>query len=79
MNKNKKVSFSDDVVDFIKSHNMLSRSSTRYNNSLAIYWDTCKYIETDDPNIFEVIFENDLLDDFVENRRKLKNETEDNI
>jgi len=78
MEKNKTLWFSDEVVDFIKSHNALSRASKKYNSSLTIYWNNCKYLETDNPNVFEVIFENDLLDEIVENRRKLKDEQRDN-
>lgn len=70
MESNKKIVVSIEVADFIKSHNAIYNSSQKYNTSIAVYWNECKYIETEDPNIFEVIFPNDLISEFVENRRR---------
>jgi hypothetical protein len=74
----KNIWVSNEVRDFIVSHNCMSFSSEKYNSTSTVYWDNCKYVETEDPNVFELIFENDILAEFVDNRRRLRDEKENN-
>lgn len=74
----KKIQVSDEVSNFIKLYNCISIHSKKYKSTSTIYWNDCKYIETEDPNVFEVIFETDIISDFLDNRRRFLDETTDN-
>lgn len=76
--KNNKIIVSDDVREFIISCNCMSLASEKYKSISTMYWDNRKYIATEDPNIFEVIFEEDINFEFLNNRRRLEDE-ENNI
>lgn len=74
----KKIKVTDEIANFIKNHNCISRYSEKSNKRYSLYWNTCKYLETDDVNVFEVIYdEKELLKMFVDLHKK--NETENNI
>lgn len=70
----KKVWVSDEVADFIRNHNCISMHNKKNDLRTTIYWNNCKYIETEDNNVFEVLFENDVLSGFINGRH----EKEDN-
>ena len=79
MEQNKKIWVSDEIADFIKSHNTIGHYSSKYKTQITMRWNECKYIDTEDPNVFEVIFPDEFLDEFLENRRIIKDyETKDN-
>jgi len=72
MEKNKKIYVSDEVADFIKQHNSEFVISDKTGKRISLYWDECKYIQTEDDNTFEVIFPRELTSELLFNR--LENE-----
>ena len=56
MEKSRKILVSDEVADFIKSYNAESIHSQKTDKSVTIYWNECKYISTEENNVFEIIF-----------------------
>lgn len=72
MEKNRKIQVSDEVADFIKNYNAESIHSKKSNKWVSIYWNECKFIQTEDDNTFEVIFPRELHSELLNNR--LENE-----
>ena len=70
MEKNRKILVSDEVADFIKSYNAESIHSQKTDKSVTMYWNECRYISTDEDNIFEVIFPRDINSELLNNRLK---------
>lgn len=72
MEKSRKILVSDEVADFIKQHSSEFVISDKKGQRISLYWDECKYIQTEDDNTFEVIFQNNIHSELLFNR--LKNE-----
>ena len=68
MEKNKKIYVSDEVANFIKNSNAESIHSQKTDKYITIYWNECKYISTDEDNVFEVIFPRELHSELLINR-----------
>lgn len=65
---NNKIQFSDEVSDFIKSHNSINIFSKKLDKHVSLYWNECKYIPTENDNTFEVIFPKELYSEIINNR-----------
>lgn len=70
MDKNRKILVSDEVADFIQSYNATSihSKSSDTDKRITLYWNDCKYISTDEDNVFEIIFPNDFISEFINKR-----------
>ena len=92
---NKKITLSDDIIDFI---NMFNKIQTRTSNSEGnektseISWINCYFKSTDEYNVFEVLTEIDLVDHYcksneitdkrvssITKKHNIKYESENNI
>lgn len=80
MEKNKKIHVSEEVANFIKSYNAMSKYNQKTNKRITTYWNECTYVETDEENVFEVIFPNNVLSELLDWRLEkiTNNETQDN-
>ncbi len=78
MEKNKTIHVSDEIAEFIKNHNQVSVYSKKLDKRYNLHWDHCKYIETEDPNVFEVIYPNDELGELLNNRLRLDEASNNN-
>lgn len=78
MEKNKKIYVSNEVADFIQSYNAMSihSKSSDTDKQITLYWNDYKYISTDEDNVFEVIFPNDFISEFI--NKRLDNESNSN-
>jgi len=68
MEKNRRIFVSDEVSNFIKSYNSESIHSQKLDKQVAIYWNECKYISTEEDNVFEIIFPNNIHSELLNNR-----------
>ena len=65
---NKKIQVSDEIADFIKQHTSEFVISDKSGERISLYWNECKYIQTEDDNTFEVIFPRNLTSELLFNR-----------
>jgi len=68
MNNNIKIYVSDEVSEFIKSYNCETINSEKLDKYKSIYWNECKYISTEDDNVFEIIFPSTINSELLNNR-----------
>lgn len=68
---NNKLYLSNDVVDFMTSFNMLKSLSK--NGECTIYYIDAIFKATDDPNVFEIIHQADLIENYAINNETTNN------
>lgn len=68
MEKNNKIKVSREVADFIKSYYATYINNKDSSKTIAIFWNDCKYISTDEDDVFEVVFPRNIHSELLNNR-----------